>query len=402
MEKNILLYCQHLLGMGHYVRSMALAAGLSDHKVYFINGGVAIPGIALPENVVMVQLPPIASDGNFKLTGTETLAEIQQRRKETLLELYKDVQPDIIVVELFPFGRKKFAFELVPLLEANLSNANRAHVVCSLRDILVKKKDPAKFEQRVCRLVNRYFDSILVHSDARMHSLEGSFKRWQELQANICYTGYVVPENGNGGGKFLPRARSSPLTKITVSAGGGRVGMVLLETALHAKRYLDRASPVDLTLVTGPFLPQAERMRLDLLAADDPHTRIETFVPNLCALLKQSDVSVSMAGYNTCLDVLQARVPAVFVPFIGGGNDEQLRRARSLAAKGVATLLPSEELNPKSLTLAIESAAQLQASSFEMNLSGVENTRRFIDQACQPGVHVTRHLCRVSFSSPAT
>ncbi|MFQ5640505.1 MAG: glycosyltransferase family protein [bacterium] len=380
---KILLYCQHLLGMGHYVRSMALAAGLSEHTVFFINGGVAIPDIAVPKNVSMVQLPPIASDVNFKLAETPSLEEIQHLRKQALLRLYDEVQPDVILVELFPFGRKKFAFELIPLLEANVNNTNRAQVMCSVRDILVKKKDQAKFEERVCLLVNRYFDSILVHSDSRVHSLDGSFSRLTDLQASIYYTGYVVPQKGNGSIKSSPSNGTSQLTKVTVSAGGGRVGMPLLETAIQAKKYLDQIMPVELTIVTGPFLPETERQRLDVLAADDRNITIETFVPNLCAVLKQSHTSVSMAGYNTCLDVLQARVPSVLVPFNGGGNDEQIRRARSLAEKGVATLLHPEDLNPENLALAIKSAAYLETNSFEINLSGVPNTRGFIEQTCQ-------------------
>lgn len=384
---KILLYCQHLLGVGHYVRSMAVAAGLYEHTVFFVNGGAAIPGISVPEHVRMLQMPPMKTDEDFKLLDTDTHKEVRQWRKEALLQLYDEVQPEVIIIELFPFGRKKFAFELIPLLETNHQKARRTYVVCSLRDILVAKENQAKFEDRVCHFVNRYFDSILVHSDEQIHSLRSSFSRVSDLEAQIHYTGYVIPQNGNGPLKPFRQDKLSECVRITISAGGGRVGFPLLKTAIQAKQCLDSAMPVELNLITGPFLSQPQRWQLDLMTSDDPCVRIETFVPNLCHWLKNSDVSVSMAGYNTCLDILQAGVPAVLVPFNGGGNDEQLRRAQALAEKGVATLLPPEELNPENLACAIKKTLETKPKSLEMNLSGVENTRRYINQAdpCSSG-----------------
>ena len=59
-------------------------------------------------------------------------------------------QPDIFIVELYPFGRSIFGFELDPVLadiRAGIFGAVRT--VCSLRDILVEKKDPAANRARL-------------------------------------------------------------------------------------------------------------------------------------------------------------------------------------------------------------------------------------------------------------
>ena len=78
-----------------------------------------------------------------------------------------EFRPDVLIIELFPFGRNGFSFELLPLLEADPERGSlpSCRVVCSVRDILVEKKDQQKFEARVVDRLNRFFDAVLVHGD---------------------------------------------------------------------------------------------------------------------------------------------------------------------------------------------------------------------------------------------
>jgi len=59
---------------------------------------------------------------------------------------------------------------------------------------------------------------------------------------------------------------------------------------------------------------------------------VEPPTPDFRMLLTGAAASVSMCGYNTALDVLQAGVPAVLIPFDDGGEVEQGLRADALAA----------------------------------------------------------------------
>ncbi|HUY14913.1 MAG TPA: hypothetical protein VMX16_14965 [Terriglobia bacterium] len=110
---------------------------------------------------------------------------------------------------MFPFGRKRFSFELLPLLQSARSCQPAALVVSSVRDVLVKKPDQAKHEDRVCRLVNDYYDLVLVHGDERLFGLEETFSRVPDLRCEIRYTGYVSPaarlkERNHSGGDSPP------------------------------------------------------------------------------------------------------------------------------------------------------------------------------------------------------
>ena len=110
---------------------------------------------------------------------------------------------------MFPFGRKRFARELLPLLEANRARMRPAITLCSVRDILVEKEDQAKFESKVLKWLNPYFDGVLVHSDPELIRLDETFSRVRDIACPIWYTGYVaqVPSVAD---KTTARARTRP------------------------------------------------------------------------------------------------------------------------------------------------------------------------------------------------
>src|SRR5262249_46317598 len=162
-----------------------------------------------------------------------SLPDVQARRKEALLAAFDRFAPDVLLIELFPFGRRKFNFELLPLLDHARATRPDAKIVCSLRDILVRRPDQSRYEAEVCALMNQYFDLLLIHADPRLQRLEETFGSVAGLDCAIRYTGYVAPPPG---GNRKARAEDDPL--ILVSVGGGRVGSELIACVLDAERRL--------------------------------------------------------------------------------------------------------------------------------------------------------------------
>ena len=117
---NILHYTQHVLGIGHLFRSLAIDRALAPATVHLTTGGPAV-SLSLPSNVRHHPLPPLKMDSDFKLVETvdrdADLETTWQEREKLLLELFHEVKPDVILIEMFPFGRKRFARELLPLLD---------------------------------------------------------------------------------------------------------------------------------------------------------------------------------------------------------------------------------------------------------------------------------------------
>ncbi len=343
---KILYYCQHVLGIGHFFRSMHIASALHKHTVFFVEGGDPLPEFRPPPHVYRIFLPPIMMDPHFRNLETHgrDLKALQKRRVEKLLTILEDTQPDVLLIELFPFGRKKFRFELIPLLEANRKRPRRARVVCSLRDILVEKDDPETYENRVLEIINRYFDLLLVHGDPDFIALDETFSRIDEILPPVVYTGYVTPPP--------PDKECRPVDgRIVVSTGGGRVGTDLLENIIKAALHLSNES-YRFHIFQGPFLESEDRMRLQEMSAGNSKIVWRSFTQDFVSELGSAMLSVSMAGYNTCMDILTTGVRALVYPF--PQNREQRLRAERLEERGIVRVLRT--LDPLHIAREIESA----------------------------------------------
>jgi predicted glycosyltransferase len=339
---NIIFYCQYVWGMGHLIRSLEFARALSDHDVTLVAGGQDV-ALNLPDHVDFVRLPALYMDEMFTtlIAGDSgrTVAQIKQQRKEILYALFEQKQPDVFIIELYPFGRSIFGFELEPLLEDIRSGKFGAvKTVCSLRDILVEKKDPVAYEERVLQKLNRYFDALLIHSDESLLRLNETFSRADNIKIPVVYTGFITQQADPAGGRILRRDLniSSEQKLIVASAGGGRSGYPLLTCVLDACEKLRAGLNFRLEVFSGPFMEEKE---FDKLAARSAAgMRIQRYTRRFLDYLYAADLSISLAGYNTCMNLLVTRVPALVYPYAR-------QREQPLRVDKIKNLLPMKIIN---------------------------------------------------------
>ncbi|MCG8364167.1 MAG: glycosyl transferase [Pseudanabaenales cyanobacterium] len=395
--KTLMFYCQHILGIGHLIRSMEIARGLTqDFRICFINGGEVVQGFQTPPGVEVVNLPAIKTDAEFRELqapdGFGSIEAVMEQRKTMLLELFQRVQPDVLMVELFPFGRRRFSTELVPFLAQ--AQAADTKVVCSLRDIVVTKQNQIRHEEKVCNLINRYFDMLLIHGDPQFMPLEKSFSRVKDLNCEVHYTGYVVQKEGTGDRRqelsndgqstanslihppnsklHPPNSPLSPL--ILTSVGGGRFGHELLECVVQASVLLEDKIPHHIRVFTGPFSPDLVFARLQQSAVEQSNLTVERYTPNLLSYMRQADLSISMAGYNTTLNVLTTGVRAMLLPFTGNDDQEQTLRSERLEQLGVVRLIRPEDLHPERFAQKVIDCLSQKPAQINFDLHGVEKT----------------------------
>jgi predicted glycosyltransferase len=345
---RVFFYVQHLLGIGHLARASRMAAALADDgfAVTMVTGGKPVAGFPGP-GLAHVALPAILSgDAGFSgLTDAEGQPideAFKADRRDRLLAAFHATKPDIVIIEAFPFGRRQVRFELIPLLDEIVAMEARPLVVTSLRDILQERTKPGRDEESVA-LVAKYFDHILVHGDPAFARLEDTFRLAAEVTDKVVYTGMVAAP---------PPAPASDRFDIVVSAGGGAVGLGLIQAALGAASAL----PASLSwcIVTGPNLPDAD---FDAIAAGaGANVSVFRFRKDFPSLLTGAQLSVSQAGYNTVCDILRAGCHALLIPFVAGGETEQTVRAERLEKLGLATVLTEAELSAERMTAAIENA----------------------------------------------
>lgn len=384
--KKIMFYCQHVLGMGHFIRAMEITRGLRNFKIRFLNGGEIVSGFACPPWVEVVHLPAVKPDADLKyiepVDASRSLDELKESRKRALLFEFERFKPDLLIIELFPFARRQFVFELLPLLARIRHRGRSTKVVCSVRDILVSQPDQAQHEEWVCTLLNRYFDLILVHSDPNFQRLEETFSRALDISTEIRYTGYVVQsaEADLSGMDDTDVVRQVGESIIVVSIGGGRVGYELLACAVEASGILGEVQPHRIVVFTGPFLPEERFWELKRMVELRPNITLRRYTHRFLSYLKQADLSISMAGYNTCMNLLTTGCRALVLPFATPGNDEQTIRANKLEALGVLNVIRPHELRPDALAHKILACLKTKPASHTLNLRGVENTATFLTE----------------------
>jgi predicted glycosyltransferase len=351
---RILFWVQHLLGTGHLERARRVAEALAarGHDVHFVTGGVPIPG-RMPEGVTLVQLPPVrVADESFTPLRDEAFEPIddafRRDRCERLLAAFAAARPAVVVFETFPFGRRSLRFELFPLLDRIAAAAPRPPVLASVRDIL-QLEEVAGRDAEAWALARQWFAGVLVHGDPAFVRLEETSPHAAASGVAIHYTGFVTAP-----GVAPPRVALDRQDQVVVSAGGGGTGTHVLEAAIRA-RPLSAHRDLLWRILVGPGVREARFRELAAHAA--PGLVVERNRPDFPALLARARVSVSQAGYNTVMDVLRSRAPAVMVPFAGRRETEQRMRTERLAELGAVTMLDERDLAPVTLAAAIDRAA---------------------------------------------
>ncbi len=384
MTCRVMFYVQYLLGIGHLKRASLIARAMAEAgmDVSVVLGGREITGIDF-SGCARILLPAThAADETFKTlldeAGKPIDDEWRDNRAARLVFEYEALRPQVLMLELFPFGRRMFAFELLPLLTGARAAPEPPWIVSSVRDILVRKPD-AERNRKTVAFARTWLDHVLVHGDPKLLPIDQSFPEMAEIAHKVTYTGYVVETDA-----LVPTTYETAMGdgEVIVSVGGGAVGLPLLRMAIEAKP-LSRLADRTWRLIAGPNLP--EDAFAALAWSPPPGIIVERWRSDLQALLRTCAVSVSQAGYNTVMDLLRSRARAVLVPFAKGGETEQALRARALAARGLVVSIDGATLSPKILADAIDKALTLTPPCVEIDCRGVDRTARLIGRMCEAG-----------------
>lgn len=371
-KKRIVFYSQHLVGVGHHFRNRQIIRALADdYDVYFVDGGRPVSGATLPTSVQIHQLTPVFKD---LVTGhliSETECDIQdvlKARKQALKSLITRICPDIFVIEYFPFARWELADELLEAIDTGQSTNPDIRIICSLRDV------PRRIQEvdRVFSILNHNFHALLIHADPQLTRLEDHFSHTDNIHIPIHYTGYVVEPLDSDGCELQTQ------NCVLVSAGGGADGYELIKPCIKAWQRLSQRGIVEdrkMIIFTGPFMPQKQYDTLERLCKGGPF-HIDRFTSHFLHWMRCADLSISRAGYNTCMNILETRTRAILVP--GSLVSDQEFRAHRLSELGLAYTLLPQNLTSDKMAKAIVEALSRAPSVHNIALNGAVKTRDII------------------------
>ena len=107
---KIIYYCQHVLGIGHFFRSLEICKAFAGHEVILVTGGSWVPA-QLPSHVREMHLPELMMNQEFSLLYSpeegKSVAQVKQDRQKLLFHLFATETPDLFIVELLSAGWRR-------------------------------------------------------------------------------------------------------------------------------------------------------------------------------------------------------------------------------------------------------------------------------------------------------
>lgn len=300
-----------------------------------------------------IKLPSIAKvgPGNWKATHLSmSFPEILHLRKQLLSHVLLNYAPDIFLVDHMPHGAMG---ELLPALEAMKHSRIHTQVILGLRDIL---DSPEVTIQRwkaegAYDAIERYYARILVFGMRDVYDVAEKYQFPQADAKKIFYCGYVT---NLATANNAPSIRARHLADkpvgtrlIVVMAGGGADAYPMMSTLIDALPKVLESHKCVLVVITGPFMPAELIADLSQRAANLPIQMMESVNDSL-SHIAAADLVISMAGYNTSVEILRMRRSAILIPR-AGPSAEQRTRARLFADKHWVDMIDPDDLTPKKL-----------------------------------------------------
>ena len=354
---RIALYSHDTMGLGHARRNGLIAGALAGPplgaEVLLITGAREAGTFPLPAGVDCLTLPAYRKgrDGQYTarslMRATASLTDLRTRLIDVALERF---DPDVFIVDNVPRGALN---ELDPVLD-RLRCEGRTRCALGMRDILdapetVHAEWAALGNEAV---IERSYDAVWVYGDRRVNDVVRSYGLGPSTAARLRHVGYLDQRLRLADAPVV----MAPDRFVLCCVGGGQDGAKLARTFLETELTAGTKGLV----LPGPFMPPDIRRALEGRAAERPGFAVLPFVPEPIGLIARAERVIAMAGYNTVNEILSLGRPGLVVPRVRP-REEQLVRARKLAALGLIDWLHPDDLDPGSLGEWLDRPFQLWA-----------------------------------------
>jgi predicted glycosyltransferase len=255
--------------------------------------------------------------------------------------------PAVVIVDKKPRG---IADELQLTLEHIHHHMPETEVVLLLRDIL----DDPEVTQRIWvknhyfDSIERYYHSILVMGSKKVFDVCKEYCFPKNIVQKVQFCGYINRNHISDKATVPLLFSDTPKPRVLVTVGGGEDGFVPLNHYIKGLTQDGRDEAISTLIVTGPEMSQHQRQEIKNRVQPIKNTRVIEFIPDLNVHMQEADLIVSMAGYNTIVELLALNKSTIAIPRIEPVK-EQLIRANCMDKLGLLKCLHPHDLSPESL-----------------------------------------------------
>ncbi len=380
---KLLIYSQDGFGLGHLRRNLNIGLQIKKRcpraSILIIADSPQAPFFKLPPQCDFIKIPTIVKVD----TGIWRPDRLPMHYKELLsirTEIIQNVavsfRPDLFLVDHMPHGALG---ELAGPLKMIKQYCPETKIILGLRDILgAPEVIHQQWQQEgAFEAAAAYYDQVCIYGCADVFNVMAEYRFPAAVAAKTSYCGYVCRDEAkakpNGGA--LPEAFAQTREKfVLVTGGGGADASYFMDKFIDAVRALQPRIAFNALISTGPFMHKDQRQGLYKKAKGLPVVVTPSGQDNI-RFLRQADLVISMAGYNTISEILRFRKNAIIIPR-PGPSAEQTMRTRIMAGRGLFSSIHPHDLTTESFAELI--ARQLRGedgmNEDELpNLSGAAN-----------------------------
>ncbi len=371
---KILLYSHDTFGLGNIRRTLLLAEELSGQypgaAILMVTGSQMVHSFRIPEGVDYIKLPCLdrVDAERYEPRFLRSLSEEVKRTRSAILE--KSVlgfEPDLMIVDKRPAGVDG---ELAATLEEIRRKRLPTKLVLGVRDILDEPERTSRTLQSngSFETIERFYDEVWVYGSQSIFDTVREYGFPDAVARITRFCGYLKRPTA-------PRTRDAGPPHVLVTTGGGGDGAEMTEAYLEGLATLPRNVALRTTVVFGPQMSDAARASVRERFGYLADVTFSDFEPDLTRLYSESDIVVSMAGYNTVCELLSFGHHAILVPR-AEPVQEQLIRARLLAAQGLFDIVEPRDLKPTTLISKVLAALKpVEVARAPFDLDGLPRIR---------------------------
>jgi predicted glycosyltransferase len=395
----VMAYSHDGFGLGHLRRNTNIAARLvqdvPDSNALLVVGCPRGAFFESPPGVDFIKVPSIVkvdTGVHQPLNLRIDLGKIKALRASTILKVAEIYQPHLFLVDHVPTG---VWAELLPTLQMLRERENPPQIVFGMRDIIDTPEVVREQwnRQDIYKAIRTYYDEVLIYGCRSVFDAASEYGLDVELPGRVSYSGYVCSgEPYKTRDQMREQLRLGREKLIVVTAGGGRDAYSMLRTCVDAFRLLVKDVLFEAIIIAGPLMPPEEKECLER-EARGLNVRVLSQVFENLNYVNAADLVVTMAGYNSLVEILQLRKKALVIPRLGP-SAEQVMRARLFEQRGLIDVIYPRELSPKRL-------AERMLIDFERRDYPVHDQTIELDGAAKVATHLTQLLGKQVYGTAA-
>lgn len=379
---DVLIYAHDGRGLGHASRSIGIGMALRrlapELKVLFVSGcslaqeligSAPLDWLKLPSYATRVEKGKSVGIAGKSLFSDKELGEFRAKELAHLVCLYR---PRVILVDHLPQGKHK---ELVSAL--SISQGSDTLWILGVRGVVGAV--PQAGSELAVKLFRDHYHGLLWYGDSRV--LGNS--HWANLQGHYqraaVECGYVVRlAEFDLVSNVQPRALQ-PLAGTISIPWLGENSLSFLKVLAAVLRNIPPSFGRWLLFIDTTSSPRAGQEITKLFGALS-NCRIEPPGSKYVAALRNSKIAVIYGGYNSLMDVLHTRLPALVVLREMQDAEQQIHLAKlqKVAGESLATVLETAITAQELKALLLSLLQQKKHLSCAFNTNGAAGAAEYI------------------------